>query len=86
MNDISKLIKNKILFKDRDYLEDSLKNYLNINKKNNLKSSENIDFIEEHIKTLPIDYFYSNVIARASKTMTECRNLRLNFKNTGTEG
>ena len=83
-NDISKLIKNKILFKDRDYLEDSLKNYLNINKKNNLKSSENIDFIEEHIKTLPIDYFYSNVITRASKTMTECRNLRLNFKNTGT--
>ena len=40
----------------------------------------------EQIKTIQIDYFYSNVIARASKTMSECRNLRLNFKSTGTEG
>jgi len=26
------------------------------------------------------------VVARASKTMTECKNLRSNFKKTGTEG
>ena len=86
LNELSKLIRNKVLFKDRNYLEDSLKNYLNTKKKNTLQSSENNNFIEEQIKTIQIDYFYSNVIARASKTMSECRNLRLNFKSTGTEG
>ncbi len=86
LNDLSKLTMNKVLFKDRNYLEDTLKNYLNTKKKYSLKSSENNKFIEEQIKTIPIDYFYSNVIARASKTMSECRNLRLNFKSTGTEG
>ena len=86
LNELSKLIRNKVLFKDRNYLEDSLKNYLNTKKKYTLQSSENNNFIEEQIKTIQIDYFYSNVIARASKTMSECRNLRLNFKSTGTEG
>ena len=86
LNELSKLIRNKVLFKDRNYLEDTLKNYLNTKKKHSLQSSKNNKFIEEQIKTTPIDYFYSNVIARASKTMSECRNLRLNFKSTGTEG
>ena len=86
LNDLSKLTRNKVLFKDRNYLEDTLKNYLNTKKKHSLRSSMNNKFIEEQIKTTPIDYFYSNVIARASKTMSECRNLRLNFKSTGTEG
>ena len=29
---------------------------------------------------------YSNVVARASKTMSECRNSKINVKRTGTEG
>ncbi len=33
-----------------------------------------------------IDYYHSNVIARASKTMGECKSIRTNFKKTGTEG
>ena len=32
------------------------------------------------------DYYYSNVIARASKTMLECKNSKINLKSTGTEG
>ncbi|MDB3877274.1 hypothetical protein N9316_04800 [Candidatus Pelagibacter ubique] len=32
------------------------------------------------------DYYYSNVIARASKTMSECRHLKADLKSTGTEG
>ena len=32
------------------------------------------------------DYYYSNPIARASKTMSNCRNEKNNFKATGTEG
>ena len=32
------------------------------------------------------DYYHSNSIARASKTMTDCKNLISNIKKTGTEG
>ena len=32
------------------------------------------------------DYYFSNVIARSSKTMIECNNSKINFKSTGTEG
>ena len=43
-------------------------------------------FYDEIFNIDNIDYYYSNVISRASKTMTECRNLRLSLKKTGTEG
>ena len=42
-------------------------------------------FQNEVIK-IDSDYYYSNVIARASKTMSECRNLKVDLKSTGTEG
>jgi NADH-quinone oxidoreductase subunit G len=32
------------------------------------------------------DYYFSNVIARSSKTMIECNDSKLNIKSTGTEG
>jgi len=32
------------------------------------------------------NYYYSNSIARASKTMLECKNAKTNLKSTGTEG
>ena len=40
---------------------------------------------EENILIDEIDYYHSNSIARASKTMTDCKNARVNFKKTGTE-
>ena len=30
------------------------------------------------------DYYYSNAIARSSKTMSQCRNEKNKFKSTGT--
>ena len=86
LNEISKVYKNKSLYKDREYLIDTMMNYLNINKKNNINYLNDELFSEELIIVDEIDYFYSNVVARASKTMTECKNERSNFKKTGTEG
>ena len=77
----------KKIFKNKDELVDSLMNYLNL-KKNN-KDNENfstLEFIEEKISIDEIDYYYSNVIARASKTMSECRNNKIKLQETGTEG
>ena len=49
-------------------------------------NEENLKFIKEDIKVNTMDYYYSNVIARASKTMSNCRNEKINLKSTGTEG
>ena len=48
-------------------------------------NSETKEFLEEDIMIDSIDYYYSNVIARASKTMSECRNNKINLQKTGTD-
>ena len=41
-------------------------------------------FTNEKIEIKPIDYYFSNSIARSSKTMSECRNVFLENKKNGT--
>ena len=86
VNELAASIKRKKLFEDKDDLINSMNNYLNLNKQNKKFSIPKYEFIDEKITINEIDYYHSNVIARASKTMTECKNLRSNFKKTGTEG
>ena len=78
------------LFNDKDELDSSMLNYLNlyIEKDNLVISTEikNLIFENEILKITNEDYYYSNVIARASKTMFECKSAKTNFKSTGTEG
>ena len=61
-------------------------NFLKLNKKENKETNTNLEFISEKIIIDPIDYYYSNVITRASKTMSNCRNKKNEIKRTGTEG
>ena len=81
---------NRKLFNDKEELESSMFNYLNLKKeKQSSKSSEIIDnesFNNEDLKVIFKDYYFSNVIARASKTMLDCNNAKLEIKRTGTEG
>ena len=44
------------------------------------------DFTDEFLKVDYKDYYFSNVIARSSKTMLECNNAKVDLKKTGTEG
>ena len=67
-------------------------NYLNLQKekknnsaKQNINSSE-VEFNNEALKVFVKDYYFSNVIAKSSKTMIECHNSKINLKSTGTEG
>ena len=63
-----------------------MKNYIKLNVKDeNYQSTEN-EFFSEKITVDPIDYYYSNVIARSSNTMSQCRNEKLKSKITGTDG
>ena len=63
-------------------------NYLKLNQqeRNNKDNLENIKFVNEKINLNEIDYYYSNVIARSSKTMAKCRNEKIKLKDTGTHG
>jgi len=42
-------------------------------------------FESEKVFIKELDYFYTNSISRASKTMSECRQIRQNSKKTGTD-
>ena len=61
-------------------------NYLNLKKEDNKNESIDADFTDEKIIVDNDNYYFSNVIARASKTMTDCHNEKIKLKNTGTEG
>ena len=89
INELAESMNHRKLFNDKDELDSSLINQINlhIEKDISLKSSsvKELIFQNEVIK-IDSDYYYSNVIARASKTMSECRNLKIDLKSTGTEG
>ena len=81
---------NRKLFNDKDELESSMFNYLNLKKEKDKLISpisyDHNDFQKEDLKINYKDYYFSNVIARSSKTMLDCNNAKLDIKRTGTEG
>ena len=87
---MSEYICGRKLFNDKDELESSMFNYLNLKKekqKETLKTDiDTNEFINEDLKVEFKDYYFSNVIARASKTMLDCNNSKIDVKRTGTEG
>ena len=90
INELAEAMNHRKLFNDKDELDSSMLNYLNLymEKDNLVVSTEFKDLIFENeiLKIANEDYYYSNVIARASKTMFECKSAKTNFKSTGTEG
>ncbi len=88
INELTEVMNNRKLFNDKDELESSMFNYLNLQKEkqvNDINNSTN-EFQNETLIIKVKDYYFSNVIARSSKTMVECNNSKLNLKSTGTEG
>ena len=92
INDLAEIMNNRKLFNDKDELESSMFNYLNL-KKEKVKSASVNSFNQNNFENEDLivnfkEYYFSNVIARSSKTMLECNNSKLdtNTKLTGTEG
>jgi NADH-quinone oxidoreductase subunit G len=90
INELAETMNHRKLFNDKEELDSSLINQINLFlEKNNSKQFLNIkdlNFKKEILKMDNENYYYSNVIARASKTMFECKNSKSNLKLTGTEG
>ena len=80
---------NRKLFNDKEELDSSMLNYLKLQSEKQTEQNDNnssSDFNNEDLKIDIKDYYFSNVIAKSSKTMIECNNAKMNFKSTGTEG
>ncbi len=73
INELSKLIKRKKLFSNKEELVDIMFNYLHLNKEKKDFVVPNYVFFVENINIKEIDYYHSNAISRASKTMNECK-------------
>jgi NADH-quinone oxidoreductase subunit G len=90
INELAETMNQRKLFNDKDELDSSLLNQINLYLEKDIatKSShtEHLSFDKEILKVINEDYYYSNVIARSSKTMFECKNAKTNYKQTGTEG
>ena len=89
INEIAETMNNRKLFNDKEELESSMFNYLKLKKEKKSNLIKNIDqneFENENLKIEFKNYYFSNVITRASKTMLNCNNSKLNIKRTGTEG
>ncbi len=89
INEIAEFMNNRKLFNDKEELESSMFNYLNLQKEKQNKDYKNefkAEFKNEKLKIDIKPYYFSNIIARCSKTMIECNNSKINLKSTGTEG
>ena len=83
INDLSKMIKKTQGYNHGDQLKEIIKKHIELKNNNNLKKTKSVDFVEKEIFIKPIDYYFTNPIARSSKTMSECRRIKKNFLFTG---
>jgi len=90
INELAETMNNRKLFNDKDELESSMFNFIKLQQeskitpKNKILSKEN--FQSEKLTVDYKNYYFSNVIARSSKTMLDCYNSKIKVKKTGTDG
>ena len=63
-------------------------NFTKLNELPNFEKAQEVntssEFISESVNIKNLDYFYTNSISRASKTMSECRQTKQKLRKTGT--
>ncbi len=91
LNKLTNAYKNKNLFDSFNTLRnealEKIVNFESLNKlpkyKNPSKKVNN-NFKNENVHINPIDYYFSNSISRASKVMSECRDIKIKYQKSGT--
>ncbi|WP_428080207.1 NADH-quinone oxidoreductase subunit NuoG [Candidatus Pelagibacter sp.] len=89
INELAEFMNNRKLFNDKEELDSSMLNYLKLQSEKQTEqnnNNSNSEFNNENLKIEIKDYYFSNVVAKSSKTMIECNNAKVNLKSTGTEG
>ena len=78
-------MKKPLGFNQSHQLREIINKHIN-HKINNFKRVNNeINFLEEDILIKPIDYYYTNPIARSSKVMSDCRQISKKLLYSGIE-
>ena len=83
--DLANMIKKPLEYNNVNQLRDSINKQIQLKINNDFSKTNIIDFVEEKISVKPIDYYYTNPIARSSKVMSECRQISKKFLFTGIE-
>ena len=91
LNKLTNAYKNKNLFNSfntlRDEVLEKILNFESLNKLPKYKEPSkkvNNNFEKESVYINPIDYYFSNSISRASKIMSECRDIKIKYQKSGT--
>tara|TARA_B100001123_G_scaffold124919_1_gene145555 strand:- start:698 stop:2737 length:2040 start_codon:yes stop_codon:yes gene_type:complete len=84
-NDIANMMKKSLGSNNVNDLRESINKYIQSKKNKEVTKTSEVTFVEENISLKPIDYYYTNPIARSSKVMNECRQISKRFLFTGIE-
>ena len=76
---LSNMMNKKIGFEDLNNLKDLIINQIQNKDISKKFLTPKLNLIKENIIIEPIDYYYTNPIARSSKVMTECRKISKNY-------
>ena len=68
-------MKKSLGFNDANDLRKSINKYIQSKKSGENQKTRELTYVEENIYIKPIDYYYTNSIARSSKVMNECRQI-----------
>jgi len=83
--DLANMMKKPLGYNNVKHLRESINKHIQSKINNGVKKTNEVNFIEENISVKPIDYYYTNAIARSSKVMSECRQIPKKFLFTGIE-
>ena len=83
--DLANKMKKPLGFKNLKELRENIFKDIDLSKNKKSSKIENFDFIQSEILIKPVDYYYTNPIARSSKVMSECRQISKKFLFTGIE-
>ena len=85
IKDLANMMKKPLGYHNVKQLRESINKHIQSKINNGVKKTNEVDYIEENISVKPIDYYYTNSIARSSKVMSECRQISKKFLFTGIE-
>ena len=79
--DLANIMKIPLEFNNSNQIREIIINEINLKIKNENFKNINSSFVQDDIKISKIDYYFTNSIARSSKVMNECRQIKkkLNF-------
>ena len=83
--DLANTMKRSFKYKDVSDLKKSINKNIQLKINDEFKKTNVVDYVEENISIKPIDYYYTNSIARSSKVMSECRKISKKFLFSGIE-